>query len=94
MVLAGDHEQLGAVEAGGLFEHLTRHAASVSELVVVHRFAESWERAASLLVRGGDTAAVAEYLTRGRLRRGRWSRCRHRPGRHGSPTPSRASSPC
>ncbi|MEU8494702.1 MULTISPECIES: MobF family relaxase [Pseudonocardia] len=70
VVLAGDHEQLGAVEAGGLFEHLTRHAASVSELVVVHRFAESWERAASLLVRGGDTAAVAEYLTRGRLRAG------------------------
>ncbi|MFE7201455.1 MobF family relaxase [Pseudonocardia alni] len=70
VVLAGDHEQLGAVEAGGLFEHLTRHAASVSELVVVHRFEEPWERAASLLVRGGDTAAVAEYLTRGRLRAG------------------------
>lgn len=70
VVLAGDHEQLGAVEAGGLFEYLTRHAASVAELVVVHRFEESWERAASLLVRAGDTAAVAEYLTRGRLRAG------------------------
>ncbi|MEQ3552582.1 MobF family relaxase [Pseudonocardia nematodicida] len=70
VVLAGDHEQLSAIEAGGLFEHLTRHAASVAELGVVHRFEESWERAASLLVRAGDTAAVAEYLTRGRLRSG------------------------
>ncbi|WP_304440545.1 MobF family relaxase [Pseudonocardia sp. EC080619-01] len=70
VVLSGDHEQLSAVEAGGLFEYLTRHAPSVAELVVVHRFEEPWERAASLLVRSGDTAAVAEYLTRGRLRAG------------------------
>ncbi|OLL89961.1 Conjugal transfer protein TraA [Pseudonocardia sp. Ae406_Ps2] len=70
VVLTGDPEQLGAVGAGGLFSHLVEHASSVTELQTVHRFAQEWERAASLQVRGGDTAAVAAYLSRGRLHAG------------------------
>ncbi|WP_075334473.1 MobF family relaxase [Pseudonocardia sp. Ae717_Ps2] len=70
VVLTGDPEQLGAVGAGGLFSHLVGTASSVVELQTVHRFAQDWERAASLQVRAGDTAAVAEYLSRGRLHAG------------------------
>ncbi|WP_075554368.1 MobF family relaxase [Pseudonocardia sp. Ae505_Ps2] len=70
VVLTGDPEQLGAVGAGGLFSHLVGTASSVVELQTVHRFAQEWEKAASLQVRAGDTAAVAEYLSRGRLHAG------------------------
>ncbi|MBN9739471.1 MULTISPECIES: MobF family relaxase [unclassified Pseudonocardia] len=80
VVLSGDHEQLSAIDAGGLFEHLTRHAASIAELALVHRFEESWERAASLLVRAGDTAAVAEYMARGRLRAGTLEQMQNQAG--------------
>ncbi|WP_224388592.1 MobF family relaxase [Pseudonocardia sp. ICBG1293] len=70
VVLTGDPEQLGAVGAGGLFSHLVDTASSVTELQTVHRFEQGWERAASLQVRAGDTAAVGEYLSRGRLHAG------------------------
>ncbi|WP_224392883.1 MobF family relaxase [Pseudonocardia sp. ICBG1293] len=70
VVLTGDPEQLGAIGAGGLFSHLVGMASSVTELQTVHRFVEDWETAASLQVRAGDTAAVAEYLSRGRLHAG------------------------
>ncbi|WP_374203683.1 MobF family relaxase [Pseudonocardia sp. ICBG601] len=70
VVLTGDPEQLGAIGAGGLFSHLVDTASSVTELQVVHRFEQEWEKAASLQVRAGDTAAVAEYLARGRLHAG------------------------
>ncbi|WP_226351910.1 MobF family relaxase [Pseudonocardia sp. ICBG601] len=70
VVLTGDPEQLGAIGAGGLFSHLVGTASSVTELQVVHRFAQEWEKAASLQVRAGDTGAVVEYLSRGRLHAG------------------------
>lgn len=67
VVLIGDWAQLSAVETGGAFGMLVRHRQSVPELTDVRRFANEWEKTASLGLRHGDTDALDEYQERGRL---------------------------
>ena len=69
VVFTGDHAQLDAVEAGGMFAHLAE-TVGAHELTVVHRFTAPWEREASLQLRAGDHAAVDAYANHGRLRTG------------------------
>jgi ATP-dependent exoDNAse (exonuclease V) alpha subunit len=66
VVLVGDHRQLGAVEAGGLFRLLVADTEA-AELTGVRRFHAGWEREASLRLRDGDRTVVEEYLQHGRV---------------------------
>ena len=67
VVLIGDWAQLSAVETGGAFGMLVRHRDQVPELTDVRRFANEWEKTASLGLRQGNTDALDEYQERGRL---------------------------
>jgi hypothetical protein len=66
LVLVGDHAQLGAVEAGGLFRLLADTRAV--ELSGVRRFSHDWERHASLRLRARDPTVIATYDQHGRIR--------------------------
>ena len=64
-----DPAQLGAVDAGGIFPLIAaRHGHW--KLNEVRRFRHAWERDASLRLRDGDVAALAEYAARGRIYHG------------------------
>ncbi len=68
-ILVGDHRQLDAVDAGGMFAELVKDADVVTvELDTLHRFEHDWEANASLGLRDGNTAAVEEYDRHGRIR--------------------------
>ena len=67
LVLVGDTEQLGAVEAGGMFRLLAREIPCV-ELHEVRRFDAAWEADASMRLRAGDFTAYAAYDRHGRIR--------------------------
>ncbi len=69
LVLVGDHHQLGAVEAGGLFRLLVADAKT-AELSTVRRFSDPWEAEATRRLRDRDTSVLAEYQARGRVRAG------------------------
>lgn len=69
MVMVGDPRQFSAVGRGGMFAHLVERYGAV-ELDQVHRFRDHWERRASLRLRNGDPAALAEYDRQGRLHGG------------------------
>ena len=69
LVLVGDHLQLGAVEAGGLFRLLVADAKT-AELSGIHRFSDPWEAGASRRLRQGDASVIAEYGDHGRVRAG------------------------
>ena len=64
-----DPEQLGAVDAGGIFPLIAARHGSY-RLTEVRRFASAWERDASLKLREGDVTALAEYAGRGRIYHG------------------------
>ena len=64
-----DPEQLGAVDAGGIFPLIAARHGSY-RLTEVRRFNHAWERDASLKLRQGDVAALAEYAARGRIYHG------------------------
>ncbi len=67
-ILVGDHRQLDAVDAGGMFAELVECPDVLTvELDTLHRFDHEWEAAASLLLRDGDAAAVEEYSRHGRV---------------------------
>jgi len=66
LVLMGDHHQLEAPEASGLFRHLVETLGAV-ELSQVRRFAAAWEAAASLRLRSGDVTVLEEYELRSRI---------------------------
>ena len=63
----GDPQQLGAVEAGGMFRLLAREIPG-AELHEVRRFDAQWEASASVKLRKGDFAAYAAYDRHGRIR--------------------------
>jgi conjugative relaxase-like TrwC/TraI family protein len=65
----GDTRQLGAVEAGGMFPLIAGRAGNW-KLGNVRRFAEAWERNASLRLRDGDIMALAAYQAHGRIYEG------------------------
>lgn len=66
MLLVGDPRQLDAVDAGGILGWIEnkKHA---QHLTSVWRFKASWEKAASLKLRDGDTDVLSEYLDNGRI---------------------------
>jgi len=64
--ITGDHQQLAAVEAGGGMAMLANHLG-YTQLAVPVRFAEEWERDASLRLRAGDKVALEEYAQHGRI---------------------------
>ncbi|HTV10347.1 MAG TPA: MobF family relaxase [Acidimicrobiales bacterium] len=66
LVLVGDHLQLGAVGAGGLFRLLVADAKT-AELGTVRRFSDRWEAGASLRLRDRDATVLDEYLEHGRV---------------------------
>ncbi len=69
-VPVGDEYQLGAINAGGMFPLLADRLGTL-EIHEVRRFAEQWEKDASLKLRHGDVTAVADYQARGRIHAGR-----------------------
>lgn len=69
IVLVGDPAQLGAVDSGGFLGYLDR-TQDPAQLDKVWRFENEWERAASLQLRKGDTAALDAYEANGRLHGG------------------------
>ncbi|MGH3184188.1 MAG: ATP-dependent DNA helicase, partial [Streptosporangiaceae bacterium] len=70
-----DPEQLGAVEAGGMFPLIAaRHGSR--RLYDVRRFTRAWERDASLKLREGDIEALLAYKGHGMVRDGAQDRMR------------------
>jgi len=67
LVLAGDQEQLAAVEGGGAMTLLADRLGYV-QLAEPVRFIAAWERGASLRLRQGDATALDEYDQHGRIR--------------------------
>ena len=67
LVLAGDQEQLAAVEGGGAMTLLADRLGYV-QLAEPVRFTAAWERGASLRLRQGDATALDEYDQHGRIR--------------------------
>jgi hypothetical protein len=67
LVLAGDQQQLAAVEGGGVMMLLADRLGYV-QLAEPVRFTAAWERAASLRLRQGDATALDEYDQHGRIR--------------------------
>ena len=67
LVLAGDQEQLAAVEGGGAMTLLAERLGYV-QLAEPVRFTAAWERSASLRLRQGDATALDEYDQHGRIR--------------------------
>src|SRR5271165_377844 len=66
LVLAGDQEQLAAVEGGGAMMLLADRLGYV-QLAEPVRFAAAWEREASLRLRRGDATALDQYDQHGRI---------------------------
>jgi AAA domain/TrwC relaxase len=69
VIMALDHQQLQAVENGGGASLVTRIQGYV-QLPEPVRFTEEWERSASLALREGKAAALADYAEHGRIRAG------------------------
>jgi hypothetical protein len=67
LILAGDQEQLAAVEGGGAMMLLADRLGYV-QLAEPVRFTAAWERQASLRLRRGDATALDEYDQHGRIR--------------------------
>ena len=67
LILAGDQEQLAAVEGGGAMTLLADRLGYV-QLAEPVRFTAAWERTASLRLRQGDATALDEYDQHGRIR--------------------------
>ena len=67
LLLAGDQEQLAAVEGGGAMRLLAGQLGYV-QLAEPVRFTAAWERAASLRLRSRDATALDDYDQHGRIR--------------------------
>ena len=67
LILAGDQEQLAAVEGGGAMMLLADRLGYV-QLAEPVRFTAEWERGASLRLRQGDATALDDYDQHGRIR--------------------------
>ena len=66
LILAGDTQQLQAVENGGGMSLLT-DALGYAQLTEPVRFQAAWEQQASLRLRDGDTGVLADYDQHGRI---------------------------
>ena len=70
VVVTGDPMQMQAVEGGGGMDMLARRLGHV-QLSEAWRFAQPWEREATLRLRDGDKTVLAEYRQHDRLHAGR-----------------------
>ncbi|MGA2306573.1 MAG: AAA family ATPase, partial [Acidimicrobiales bacterium] len=71
ILLSGDHAQLSAVEAGGMFAALVRDRGDlVTELTDVRRFHHDWEKTASVALRAGSSDAIDDYQAHERIASG------------------------
>jgi hypothetical protein len=66
LLYTGDHQQLGAIEAGGMLNLLVADNGCV-ELSEIHRFTHPWEADASIRLRAGDAEVLETYEVQGRL---------------------------
>lgn len=66
ILLVGDPQQLGSVDAGGFLGWMERNTAAPT-LDQVWRFRADWERQASLRLREGDTNVLETYDEQGRI---------------------------
>jgi hypothetical protein len=69
VILTGDPEQLGPVEAGGMFG-LVAEESGHWKLNEIRRFSEAWEGEASKKLRAGKMEAWIEYGSRGLVKEG------------------------
>ena len=69
VILAGDTQQLQAVENGGGLS-LLADALGCVQLAEPVRFRATWEQTASLRLRAGDTSVLADYDQHARIRGG------------------------
>lgn len=69
VLLVGDPAQLDAIDAGGILGWLDRQDKTV-RLSTIWRFEEAWEQSASLKLRAGDFAAIADYERYRRIQHG------------------------
>ena len=69
LVITGDPAQLGAVQAGGGMDMLTRKLGH-TQLTEAVRFRNEWEGSASLAIRASDVSALTTYDQHGRLHGG------------------------
>jgi hypothetical protein len=70
LLLVGDPAQLQSVQAGGAFAMLAADRDDTPELADIHRFANNWEKLASLELRCGNPDAIGAYLSHNRIREG------------------------
>ncbi|WP_207085032.1 MobF family relaxase [Nocardioides sp. S5] len=70
VLLVGDPHQLQSVDAGGAFALLVDRRADAPELNEIHRFANEWEREASLALSRGDVQVISAYARHKRIREG------------------------
>ena len=66
VVAVGDYRQLGAVDAGGLFQLLARDT-DAAELTGGWRFANRWERTATVALRNREPSVADRYASHGRI---------------------------
>lgn len=69
VLLVGDPGQLDAIDAGGTLGWLDRQGKTV-RLTTIWRFEQKWEEDASLKLRAGDFAAIADYDRHQRIQHG------------------------
>jgi len=69
VVAVGDHQQLGAVAAGGAMR-LLHTQGNAAELTQLHRFQNPWEADATRRLREGDATVATTYAERGRIHDG------------------------
>jgi conjugative relaxase-like TrwC/TraI family protein len=67
LLLVGDHHQLSAVDAGGVFRLLARRHPT-AELTLLWRFRHRWEAHATRALRHGSPQVLDVYLTQDRIR--------------------------
>ncbi|MGE3194523.1 MAG: MobF family relaxase [Microbacteriaceae bacterium] len=67
VLLVGDRQQHGAVDASGVFGFVADSIQNRPELTEIWRFRHDWERQASLRLRLGEGAVVDEYDQQGRV---------------------------
>lgn len=70
ILLVGDPHQLQSVDAGGAFALLVDRRADVPALNEIHRFANEWEKEASLALSRGDVQVISTYGRHNRIREG------------------------
>nr|WP_246319260.1 MobF family relaxase [Nocardioides kongjuensis] len=67
VLLVGDPHQLQSVDAGGAFALLVDRRADAPALNEIHRFANEWEKEASLALSRGDVQVISTYARHKRI---------------------------